>query len=490
VLGRDVEIDLLARAADVPLFEALDHLDPALAHRLLVEVEDRPGRLRFSHALVRQVVIDDMTSLRRARLHLKVADAIEARGAGVDDAEILADHLYRAAPVGVGKRAAAALEQAAEVALRRVAYAAAEDLLTKAVDLRRATGSGLEDENAELDAIIRLLEVARALRYFQGVESGELLERAKELSGRTGRRRVLLDLTWFQFSALATSSQIERAAAQSEAFVALTADDPDPAARGDSTESTGILAWMQGETALAAERLDAAMALYEQAGEPQDAFALERLYVTTCFWIFNHVTSGHWTPRDGWARFDQLIADTPDRFGVSSVCGFAATCALTVGEWEVAERYALINMEVDPESQFAFWSGQVLMHRGVAYVYRGEVEEGLLRFQQGYDLYTSVGGRSGLTILQAALGHQLALQGRLDDARRLLASSRAEMEGKGERWGEVNLLIAEATLARVEGDEDRMHERFARADEVAHAQGAGQLIALVARERAAVAAPS
>jgi DNA-binding SARP family transcriptional activator len=483
VVGRDIEIELLARAAALDLDQTLDALDPAVAHRLLVEVDDRPGHLRFSHALVREVLVDDMTSLRRARVHLKVAEAIEARGAGVDDVEILADHLWRAAPVGVGKRAAAALERAAEVSIRRVAYSSAEELLQKAVQLRRATGSGPADDEAELDAILRLLEVARALRYFQGVEEADIMERAKELAERTGRRRALLDLTWFQFSALATSTRIAEAAVRSDAFVTLTAEDPDPAARADSTESTGILAWMKGDIGLAAERLDQAMALYDQAGPPTDAFALERLLVTTCFWLFNHVVHGDLSIEEGFARFDRMISDTPDRFVVSSVCGFAATTALSIGAWEDADRYTEINSEVDPQAQFAFWSGQVLMHRGVALTWRGRVDEGLERFAQGRDLYTGVGGRSGLTMFQAAFGHQLALQGRAAEAREALAASRREMETLGERWGEANLLVGEAVLARAGGDEALAQERFAAAVVVAEAQRAGRLVELAVRER-------
>ena len=162
VVGRDVEMTLLARAADKAFDAVLDDLEPAVVHRLLVDVPELPAGLRFSHALVREVLLEDMTSLRRARLHLKVADAIESGGAGVDDAEILAEHLWRAAPVGVGHRAADALERAAEVALGRVSYGAAEDMLDRAVQLRKATSVSIPDQEAELVAISRLLEVARA----------------------------------------------------------------------------------------------------------------------------------------------------------------------------------------------------------------------------------------------------------------------------------------------------------------------------------------
>ena len=101
VLGRDVPPTLLAGAAERNLDDVVDAIEPAVVQRLLVGVPDHPLVLRFSHALVRQVILDDLTPLRRARLHLKVADAIEAGGAGVDDAEVIAEHLWQAAPIGV-----------------------------------------------------------------------------------------------------------------------------------------------------------------------------------------------------------------------------------------------------------------------------------------------------------------------------------------------------------------------------------------------------
>ena len=108
VIGRYVDLRLLAAASGRDLDSCLDDLEPAIVHRLLVDVPDHPV-YRFAHALVREVVVDDVSSLRRARLHLKVADALD----DVDDhAEIRAEHLWQAVPIGVAGRAAAALERA------------------------------------------------------------------------------------------------------------------------------------------------------------------------------------------------------------------------------------------------------------------------------------------------------------------------------------------------------------------------------------------
>jgi hypothetical protein len=481
VVGRDVELNLLARAADRSFDEVLDGLDPSVVHRLLVEVPELPAVLRFSHALVREVVLEDMTSLRRARLHLKVADAIETGGAGVDDAEILAEHLWRAAPVGVGLRAAEALERAAEVALRRVSYAAAEDSLLKAVQLRRATSTSVADQEAELVAICRLLEVAKARRYFKGATNLDVIGRAKELAERCGRHDLLLDLLWFEWSALATSCRGDDALPLAMALRRLTADDPRPDVRATGHEVYAVWCWGAGRIAEAVEHLDVALALLEQAPPPTDPFGMERLLVSNTFWIWNHAAHGDLAPDEAWARFDGLIEAMPDRFAVASICGFAATTAIVVGHWDQADRFARIGVDADAGGQFAFWDGQFLMQRGIVQAWRGAVEDGMASFAEGKDRYTGIGGRSGMSTFEASLAVHVAGHGRVEDAARLVGNARRELDTYGERWNEPIVLMAEAVVASAGGDAAAAEDLLARAADCATGQGAHALAERAAR---------
>lgn len=475
VVGRDVEMGLLGRAADRTFDQVLDGLEPAVVHRLLVEVPELPAVLRFSHALVREVLLEDMTSLRRARLHLKVADAIESAGAGVDDAEILAEHLWRAAPVGVGLRAAEALERAAEVALRRVSYAAAEDSLRKAVQLRRATGATVADQGGELRAICRLLEVAKARRYFQGASDLDVLGRAKELAERSGQRDVLIDLVWFEWSALATSCRGEEAAPLAMEIRRLTADDPRPEVRATGHQIYGVLCWGAGRITEGAEHLDIALDLIARAGPPADAFAMERTLVSNTFWIWHHIVIGDLTLEEGFSRFDDLITAMPDRFAVASICGFAATMAVTMGCWDETDRYAGIGIEAGAGGQFAFWDAQFLMHRGIVLAGRGRVEEAIASFVEGEGRYMGIGGRSALSTFRASLALQLVAQGRTEDAERWARAARAELDAYNERWNEPIVLIAEAAVAGARGDAEEAAELYACAADAATLQGSHAL---------------
>ncbi|NEM05781.1 BTAD domain-containing putative transcriptional regulator [Geodermatophilus normandii] len=122
VAGREVPLDLL-EAAGEPAEQALAALDAAVAAGLVVEGAT-PWSWRFTHALVREVLADDLPALRRARLHARLGEALERRLAGSrpDGAlvERLAHHFVEAAPVAgpaAGLRWSTAAAEAARARL-------------------------------------------------------------------------------------------------------------------------------------------------------------------------------------------------------------------------------------------------------------------------------------------------------------------------------------------------------------------------------------
>ena len=89
---------------------------------------------------------------------------MEQNGVGSDDVERLAEHLWRAAALGVGERAATALARAADVAVGRVAYRSAEVLIRRAVQLREGAGTSTQ-------ALERLLAYAVLLRVMVAAQA-------------------------------------------------------------------------------------------------------------------------------------------------------------------------------------------------------------------------------------------------------------------------------------------------------------------------------
>jgi len=75
VIGRDFDLDLLARATKTSEDELLDVLDAAAAVALVREAD--MGRYSFAHALVQHTLYEDLGPNRRARAHRQVAEALE-----------------------------------------------------------------------------------------------------------------------------------------------------------------------------------------------------------------------------------------------------------------------------------------------------------------------------------------------------------------------------------------------------------------------------
>ena len=102
VVGREFDVNVVATVAECSEDDMVDRLDEALASRLVDEVADRANRLTFSHTLVRSTLIDELSTNRRVRLHKRIGEALEARGAPVVE---LAHHFCEAATAGGAERA-------------------------------------------------------------------------------------------------------------------------------------------------------------------------------------------------------------------------------------------------------------------------------------------------------------------------------------------------------------------------------------------------
>jgi class 3 adenylate cyclase len=120
VVGREFPVDLVAEVAGMSEDVVLEHVELAIGARLVEEVSDAPGRMSFSHALVRSTLVDELSTTRRVRLHGQIGLALEARGDA--SAAELAHHFAEAAATGVAGKALEYALRAADEARARVAY--------------------------------------------------------------------------------------------------------------------------------------------------------------------------------------------------------------------------------------------------------------------------------------------------------------------------------------------------------------------------------
>lgn len=105
VIGREFDVEVLAELAERDVDSVIDDLEVAATAALVTEQGGALGVFRFEHALIQHTLYQDLSALRRQRLHQRVAEVLEARsGAHAPPVAELAHHWLAATqPTDVGK---------------------------------------------------------------------------------------------------------------------------------------------------------------------------------------------------------------------------------------------------------------------------------------------------------------------------------------------------------------------------------------------------
>jgi tetratricopeptide (TPR) repeat protein len=171
VIGRDFDVALLTRLVEAGEDRVLDMLDEAVEASVVNESSGAVGRFTFAHALINHTLYEELGNTRRARLHRRIAEALEeicgdAPGARVGE---LAHHWIQATTPDEQAKAADYARQAGERALGELAPDEALRWFEQALELH-------EDEKSR-DRCELLIGIGEA----------------QKLSGEGDYRQTLLD---------------------------------------------------------------------------------------------------------------------------------------------------------------------------------------------------------------------------------------------------------------------------------------------------------
>ena len=133
VLGREFEVATLAGLAEAPLERVRRQLEHAEAARIVTA--GLAGQFRFCHALFREVLYAEHSTITRARLHRRAGELIESRYGGDLHTHLpeLAHHFFEAAQADNGEKAATYCRAAAAAAAAGRAYAEAAAMYERAL---------------------------------------------------------------------------------------------------------------------------------------------------------------------------------------------------------------------------------------------------------------------------------------------------------------------------------------------------------------------
>lgn len=189
IIGRSFTFGLLEASTRADTDMLLDCIEEAERTGIISSTLEYPESLfRFSHELIGQTVVSEISGPRRQRLHLNVAEAIERiyENALEDHAHDLAHHLWHAGPVSNADKTIKYLAMAANQALAQSAYEAAlkhvQNALTLLAKLPKSKERSRQELGLRIDHGVALL----AIDGWYVPEVGNTYRRARELCQELG----------------------------------------------------------------------------------------------------------------------------------------------------------------------------------------------------------------------------------------------------------------------------------------------------------------
>ncbi|WP_156687475.1 BTAD domain-containing putative transcriptional regulator [Mycobacterium sp. Marseille-P9652] len=238
VVGSRFGLELVERVVGDDLVDAFDE-----AAKAGIVIEEPGGRYRFNHALVRQSLLAELPSVRRMRLHQRIATTLENEP-GADD-ELLAElayHYFECAWAGNAAKAVEYCRRAADQAMVRLAYEGAAELYDRALHALEEIDEDLPDRGDQTAALL----IARCEALLAAGDVASAAGAVSQLQSQTaGSARLAAWATSFdgQLSMLVHPERLDEILAAVSSAAATLAELDDPAGEAKAhTVRAGCLA--------------------------------------------------------------------------------------------------------------------------------------------------------------------------------------------------------------------------------------------------------
>jgi DNA-binding winged helix-turn-helix (wHTH) protein len=440
------------------------------------------SRYVFAHALYQRVLYDRFSPSRRALLHQRIGERLEA-GHSSRTAEVsgeLAVHFQRSRD---RRRAVAYLEQAAKRAYDRLGYRDAVASLELALPL---LGELPETPDRARDELRLRQLYSIALSQTAGYAAEALLEnltRTRSLCEQLADPAGLFDVLC-EFGMLYGNRNDLLQGAEIARELSPLAERLDTSAALQAACLRGVAAVWSGDLVAAEPFL--AKALLSPAGLEE----ADRPYgVNPVIAARSHEGLRRWVrgdPEGAWAVQGEAI-ELADRLGRPFTIAHAATFhafLLLLGEqWAEAARVATRAVDLAEQYGFPRWWGTALVCRGRARVEQGEGERALAEVREGLEILRQAELRMGLSLLFSFLAAACLRLDRVDEGLAATDSGLAHCRGGGrlfeaELWRLRGELILRRDRPKTQPRQAAIREAeecFEKARSVARTQGARML---------------
>jgi DNA-binding SARP family transcriptional activator len=481
VLGERFDLRTAMAASERDPDACLDALDAAIVTRILVPEADG---FRFAHALVRDAVLAEVSTLRLARLHHRAAEAILAvHGDGPDEAEPVAHHRLASSTFADPAVVAKAVVRAADIARWRGALDAADRLAEQALGVLDGVPRTSDVAAIEVEALESIYSSAYRRGDPQSLAAAAARVTAMaEGSGSEAALALVLFLNWGDVDETEDLSSLAPGVDRARELAAKATDSYAIVTSRFILASNALLT---GHLDEAAEHIDVAIAASGAEG-PDDPPVHVPLVVLPVVAAMIAAVMGdvartrEHTERRAVAWFSQRSEVDPTA-NVALAFNRALTRAIFDEPGAVLDELRHI---VRPESPgfvgtelatcdlLAGWARARLGHR-----------DGLEAALAAMDVIDGLSERVLRSCLRTFVADAcLAVDD--DRAAALLDAARAEAEARGEVWWLAETIRLRAEVARRAGEPARAAALLDEAEALATTQGAGVVLARISAGRA------
>jgi len=480
VIGRSFIYELIEAATGAKADALLDCLDEAQSVGLIRPSTEYPeARFEFSHELIRQAILTQLSVARRRRLHLEVAEAIErSYSSSLEDHHTeLAHHYAQTANTG---KAVTYFHLAGQQALKRSAHSEAIRLLSAGLELVKGLPDTPERDRQELALQTALLPQLVAAKGDASPEVGTACARAVELSQRLSDVSRLFpaqfELALFHWNRAEHEASLEVA----EDFLSRARQAEDPIALHAAHTVTGGASYLLGEFEVAHEHFEKGMALFDPKQHRAQTFIYEPDpaagglgYASFTLWTLGYPDQALQRTERMLTLARELAAVHPSILAMSLNHAFA----LHSLRREAAIAQELVESQVALAKEHGLRLWEAIGKLGVcalSLAKAGQQLEGIEQMREALKVYWSTGSAVANSIHFGNIALAYAQAGEFPEAVRTIDESLLFVERTHERAyeAEIHRLKGEILLAQNTSSSARADQCFRTAIEISRRQRA------------------
>jgi predicted ATPase/DNA polymerase III delta prime subunit len=479
VIGRSFTFGLLETATHADPDWLVDAVDEAEKAGLVSSTLEYPeARFKFAHELIRRAVLDGVSVMRRQRLHLNIAEAIELLYSNSleEHAEDLAHHFWRAGEAANSAKAIRYLQMAGEKAVQSSANVDAIGHFTKALQLLGRVSDPSTREQLELSMQVGLGGALMATKGYAAPEVESAFARARCLCQQMSQSPQLVPVLFGLFMFYIVRGQYKTAHELGEQLLALAEQEDIPPFLIDAHVLLGGALFYRGEFGQAQHHLEWALSLIDEYPSQkrsgvlygQDRSVLALSWVALTLWCLGHPERA----LERSARAIGVATTIAHPFSQAFALTFSAVLHQLRGESSIVLLRAEEGLTISTEQQFPLFAACDRMLLGWALKQQGQIEQGIEQTLEGMQAFRETGANLTLPYYLAMLTEAYCDTGRLDKALRTISDAKDIMRNTGEGFYEAEIYRLNGELLCKSNRNSEAEEFFRRALETSRQQRA------------------